>query len=252
MIQRDSLVSFLNEYLEVGSIGDYSWNGLQVEGTAQVEKVVCAVDSGIETFAAGRDAGADFIIVHHGLFWKKNDPRIIGWAKKRIEILLKNDLSLYACHLPLDRHVVVGNNARLLAILDATITAPFSPMEGNNIGWIGEVKESRSFESIVGRLEKALLSKCTSLAFGRRDIRTIAAVSGGGGMGCFNDALAAGVDCYITGEETEVYHIAKDAGMNVIFAGHHASETVGVKALADIVKKECKVEAEFIDIPTGL
>ena len=192
------------------------------------------------------------LIVHHGHFWSNHNPSISGWSKERISILYDNDISLYASHLPLDRHKEVGNNAELLKILGASIKKEFLHHKGKNIGWLGERKKAISITEVEKKLNEQIDAKCIVLPFGKKNIKTIAVCSGGGSYGGFYEALALGADLYITGDTAEVYYTAKDSGMNVIFAGHHSTETVGLKALSKVLKKKLKIETTFIDLPTGL
>ena len=251
MAKLYDVVKFLDNYLENDSIKDDSFNGLQFEGKREVNKVLFAVDAGIETFKKAEELEADMVVVHHGHFWEKLNPCITGFAKKRFEILFKNQISLYAAHLPLDKHREVGNNAQLLDILKAKITEGFAEFDGQSISYAGIVNET-TVENIKEILEEKLNTKCYALEFGSEKIEKIAVCSGGGGLKVFNQALDLKPDLYITGEQTELYHLAKDAGINVIFAGHHATETLGVKALSKVVKENFDVEVEFVDIPTGL
>ena len=166
--------------------------------------------------------------------------------------LLENEISLYASHLPLDKHPVVGNNAQLLKILGFDIASPFGFYHGQPISFVGKSKTGISREQIIKELENKLNAECKVLPFGPEKISTIAVCSGGGSIATFMEALYLGVALYLSGDSTEIYHLAKDARMNVIFAGHHATETVGVKALAEIVEKEIGVDTIFVDIPTDL
>ena len=176
----------------------------------------------------------------------------MGWAKKRLDVLSSSGLSLYASHLPLDRHKVVGNNAQIIKLLGGSIEDEFLFQSGKNIGWTGRLKKSTDIEIITKKLEEGLNSQPTVLSFGRKKIDTVAVCSGGGGYGGFYEALSKGVDLYITGDAIEIYYTAKDAGMNVIFAGHHTTETIGLEALQKVVDKKMKTSSVFIDLPTGL
>jgi dinuclear metal center YbgI/SA1388 family protein len=246
------VVGFLDTYLKIDDIQDSSWNGLQFEGNSKVEKIAFAVDASVESFEKAAEENADMLIVHHGHFWQSHNPSISGWSKERIDLLYKNNLSLYACHLPLDRHKEVGNNAELLELLGAPIKEEFLFHKGKNIGWVGERKRAASISDIEQILNDNLKTSCIVLPFGKKNIKTIAVCSGGGSYGGFYEALTLGADLYITGDTAEIYYTAKDSGMNVIFAGHHATETAGLKALSKVVKKKIKVDTVFIDLPTGL
>ena len=193
------------------------------------------------------------IIVHHGMFWKSGNPSIKSWVKKRIEFLLQHKISLYASHLPLDKHPEVGNNAQLLKILNFEKEKDFGWYNGEQISFIGKTKKPKTIDEIEKTLQEKTDATCKILPFGPEKISTIAVCSGGGAsFGIFMEAVNQNVDLYLTGDSTEMYHVAKDIGINVIFAGHHATETVGVKALSEIVKEKFDIETVFVDIPTGL
>jgi dinuclear metal center YbgI/SA1388 family protein len=252
MTKLANIVESLNNYLKIYDIKDTCWNGLQLEGTSEVKKIAFAVDASIETFKIAIEKQADLIVVHHGHFWHTQNPSITSWARERIDILYKHQMSLYACHLPLDRHRIVGNNARLLKLLRVAIKSEFLLHEGKNIGWIGMTKRAVSLKQIGRKLNTELNTNCIVLPFGKEKVKTIAVCSGGGGYGGFYEALNSGVDLYITGDAIEVYYTAQDSKMNVIFAGHHATETLGLKALAEVVKRKFRIHCMFIDLPTGL
>ena len=226
MPQLKKVVYFLDQYLNIDDIKDTCWNGLQFEGRSEVKKIAFAVDASIETFEQAIQKRADLIVVHHGHFWHTQNPSMVGWAKERIGILFKHQTSLYACHLPLDRHRIVGNNAQLLKLLGANITNEFLLHKGRNIGWIGTIKRPVPLREIERKLNAELNTNCIVLPFGKERVKTVAVCSGGGGYGGFYEALNLGIDLYITGDAIEAYYSAKDSKMNVIFAGHHATETV--------------------------
>lgn len=250
MAKLKEIVKFLDQYLETDKFED--WDGLQIEGKPEVKKIVFAVDASIDTFREAIKCGADLIVVHHGLFWKSANPSYTGFYKERIDLLQKNKISLYASHLPLDRHKIVGNNAELLKLLGAKITKEFFKYGNFNIGWIGECKKPITIKYIAEKLKTELNAKCIILPFGKEKIKTIAVCSGGGGYEPFFEAFNKKADLYLGGEAIDIYSLAKDAKFNVIFAGHHATETAGAKALSKVVKNNFKLETIFIDIPTGL
>lgn len=252
MVNLMKIVNFLDKYLKINDIEDFSWNGLQIEGKSNVKKIALAVDDGVETFKKSAEVGADMVIVHHGQFWRDANPSIVSWNKKRIDMLYKNNISLYVAHLPLDRHEDVGNNVQLLKLLGARINKEFLDYKGKNISWMGDFKNGAKLEDIVKKLNSKLNTKCVVLNFGKKVIKTIGVCSGGGDYKQFFEALNKKLDLYLTGDINEVYHAVKDAGINVIFAGHHATETVGLKALSKVINKKFKVETVFIELPTGL
>jgi dinuclear metal center YbgI/SA1388 family protein len=252
MEKLDRIVEFLDSYLDIASFKDTSYNGLQIEGKPEVKKILFAVDSGSLTFKYAADRGADMVVVHHGNFWQGTNPSLAGWNLRRLEPLLTNRISLYACHLPLDAHPVVGNNAQLLKILGAKISEPIFVHEGKNISWTGKFRKPVPLKAIAGKLEKRLCTRIRILPFGPDDVKTMALCSGGAGYAGFAEALNKKVDLYLTGDGIDVFHTARDAGINVIFAGHHATETVGVQALMKVVAERFSVKTIFADIKTGL
>ncbi len=251
MAELKKIVEFLDEYLNHANIKDSSFNGLQFEGNQKVDKIMFAVDAGIDTFNKAVELGANMIVVHHGQFWDKNNPSIKGFSKERMKILFENDISLYVSHLPLDMHREVGNNAQLLNLLGAEIVKEFGEMDGQYISYVGKV-DGMTIDEVKDILDDSLGTDCHVLDFGKTEIKSIAVCSGGGGLKIFGQAVDLNPDLYITGEQTEIYHLAKDSGINVIFAGHHATEIVGVKALSKVVSEKFDVSVEFVDLPTGL
>lgn len=244
---------YLDTFLENCGIKDDSWNGLQVEGKEEIDKVLFAVDAGVETFERAIELGADMIVVHHGLFWKSSNPSISKWNKNRVKLLLDNQISLYVSHLPLDKHGEVGNNIELLKILGFEKESDFGWYSGQTISFTGQTQEPKTIDQIKSILEQKIGSKCKILPFGPEKISRIAVCSGGGAsFPLFMEAVNMGVDLYLTGDSTEMYHVAKDIGINVIFAGHHATETLGVKALSRVIKEKFGIETIFVDMPTGL
>lgn len=244
------ITSFLDEYLEIEKFNDTSNNGLQVEGEKEIEKIAFAVDACLETFERAAKIDANLIVAHHGLIWGGIDY-IRGILFRRLKFLIEKGISLYAAHLPLDVHKEVGNNAMLLKMLDLEPKESFGEYKGVKIGWIGEFDEPKLLDEIVNTVETKLNVKANVLEFGDKKIKRVAAVSGKGAFS-LNEAIENGLDLLITGEaEHEAYHIAKEGKINVIFAGHYATETLGVKALMDVIKQKFDVDVEFIDIPTG-
>jgi dinuclear metal center YbgI/SA1388 family protein len=247
-MKLDEVVQFLDEYLRINEWDDKSRNGLQVEGSSEVEKIAFAVDACMESFEGAQRVGADMLIVHHGLVWGGIEY-VRGITARRLKFLLENGISLYAAHLPLDAHPEVGNNVQLLKIVGAEIDEPFGVYHGKTIGYAGIVDSS--IEDIASMIEKTLNTEAKLLRFGEDEVRRVGVVSG---KGVFAISQAIGkLDLFITGEaEHEAYHVAKEGGLNVIFAGHYATETVGVKALMEVVREKLGIEVEFVDVPTGL
>jgi len=254
MVKLKELVEFLDDYLAIGDVNDKSWNGLQIEGKEEVKKILFSVDACTETFKRAADEKADMIIVHHGHFWSVMDPSLKGWTKERVKFLLDNNISLYACHLPLDRHKEIGHNAELIKLLGGEITDEFYEIDGKNISWIGKLKKHLSIKEVEDILKSKLDAKCKVLHFGEEFIKTVAVCSGGGGYPGFFEALSKKdkIDLYLTGDSIDVYQVTKDSKFNVIFAGHYATETLGIKALAKVAEEKFEVKTVFGNIPTGL
>ncbi|MDA1169449.1 MAG: Nif3-like dinuclear metal center hexameric protein [bacterium] len=252
MVERNIVTSYLHELLPTKSIEDPSWNGLQVEGKESVQTIVVGVTAGKELFSRAIDVGADYIVVHHGHFWKYGTPALTGWEKRRIDMLLDHKISLYASHLPLDKHPEIGNNSQILQLLHAEITGDFVTHGDETSSYTGMITRGKHIEEITEILEAGLETTCIALPFGPPIIRTVAVCSGSGGYKAFAEALDKKVDLFITGDTAEIYNDAKDSGTNVIFAGHHASERLGIKALGQLLQKTFEIKVEFIDVATGL
>jgi len=250
-MKRVNLVAYLDKLLAIGEFGDNSWNGLQFEGKDEVKKVVSAVDAGVEIFEKAAEMKADFLMVHHGQFWTGSNPSLVGWNKKRVDVLYEHQISLYGAHLPLDRHAEFGNNALLLQMIGAEKTGDFLEHRGTPIGWTGRLENEKSASELSRVLARQIGEPLKVLDFGKT-VKTVAVCSGGGGYGAVFEAIGLGVDLLITGDTAEVYQTAKDAGLNVIFAGHHGTEIVGVRALGEHVAEKFGVEFEWLDVETGL
>lgn len=250
-MKRDDLVSYLDDYLQIKAIEDSSNNGLQVEGGPEVSCLALAVDAGIASFEGAKAAGADLLIVHHGLFW--GEPLMVtGIHRQRLRHLLDAGLSLYAAHLPLDFHDEVGNNVTLAQWLGLAEVTPFGDYKGQLAGVVGKLSASLSLDEFVSELERVLGEPAVKVwPFGASSVRRVGIISGGGGSFA-HQAAAAGVDVYLTGEMSHsVYHQAQELGLNVVYGGHYATETAGLKALADHLVERFGLETVFLDLPTG-
>jgi dinuclear metal center YbgI/SA1388 family protein len=246
-----ALVEYLDELLRINDIEDESLNGLQVENTGTVNRVALAVDASAEAFEKAKDIGADFIFVHHGLFWSKPFP-LRGPMYKRIRTLIQSNVALYAAHLPLDLHSEFGNNVQVEKILGWSIAGDFGEYHGSIIGKEIRFKKPVPLSIIVNDMESKLDCEVRVWDFGKKNVSRLGYVSGGG-LGLLEQAVKADLDVFITGEPRHgSYWIAKEAGINVIFGGHYATETLGVKAVGDHINKQFGLETVFIDLPTGL
>lgn len=249
-LPRAELVAYLDEYLAAAGWRDKALNGLQVEGRETVARVGLATDAAMATFALAEQARVDFLIVHHGLFWGAPVP-IVGPMRARVAALLDCGISLYASHLPLDGHAEVGNNAVLARLLGLEDLQPFGVWDGRAIGCSGRLAQPLEPIELAGRLEALLGAKPDVLAFGRGTIERVAVVSGDAAE-LVEEAARAGLDALVTGETRhQAWHPALESGIHLIFAGHYATETVGVRALGDHLAERFGLETVFLDVPTG-
>jgi dinuclear metal center YbgI/SA1388 family protein len=242
-----NITSFLNKTLRIRSIKDSSVNGLQVRSrkTGAIDKVGFAVDGCISTFEKARSLEVDLLVVHHGIKWRPQKDRDL--ANKRAAYLKKCNLALYAAHLPLDLHEEYGNNMQLSLVLELQELRRFGRYHGIKIGYAGTFATPISPSAVAARLSKQLKSTCRVLGFGKKSIRSIGIVSGGGGS-ILTDAVKEQLDCFLVGEiDLAVYNAAKEYGMNLIVAGHYATETVGVRALMPLVRKAFSVDTVFVE-----
>ena len=250
-MNRDELVSFLNEYLQISAYPDKSSNGLQVEGKPEVERVAFAVDTTLRTIKRAAEAKADMLVVHHGMIWG-GLGYITGIHYKRLKALLENGINLYVAHLPLDAHPEVGNNVELLRLLGLEAKGPFGEYKGVPVGFWGEFEEPQPIEKVAQIIAEKLDTTVRTYEFGKRDIKTVGAVSGAGAF-ALEEAWRRGIDLLVTGEFTHSdYLTAVDLPQSVLVAGHYKTETLGVRALMKVVKEKFGLEVFFIDEPTGL
>lgn len=253
-ISRDDLVKFLDTELDLAAFpGDVSNNGLQIEGTAEVRKALFAVDGCQQVFDIAVKEQADFIFVHHGLSWGGGLKRWTNINAARFSTLFKNDISLYAAHLPLDAHKVLGNNAVLSDIVNLQERKNFFNYDGCDIGFSGIIPEEITLEALAQKLSSAVGGNYLLRGNPDKVCRKVAIVSGGGGVDSVMDAAKCGCDLLITGEmEHIMHHVARETGVAVIALGHYASETTGPRALMQAVKEKFGIETVFADCPTGL
>lgn len=251
VVTRDALVAYLDEYLRVAEARDYGENGLQVEGAAEIRSLAFAVDASRAAIEQAVRGGAQMLIVHHGLFWGK-PLRIVGAHRRRVKALLDADCSLYGVHLPLDRHPEVGNNAELARLLDLEIAGPLGDAFGAPVGFVATPRAALAFDDLVERFRMAVGAPVLVQPGGPEVVRRVGIISGGA-AGEISAAAAAGCDTYVTGETSHsAYHDAAEQGINVIYGGHYATETVGLAALATHVEARFGLGWVFIEGPTGL
>ena len=251
-MKRDELVAWLDEYLNVNAIKDVSHNGLQVESPDEIRKVAFAVDATIASFEKAVESKADMLVVHHGLLWSE-PVKLTGPHFTRIKTLIHGNCGLYASHLPLDLHAEVGNNAQIAKMLELMNLKPFGEYHGVMIGCGGSLPKPGKLESLVNTLKiRTGQEPLRVLDFGPSLASRVAIVSGGAPE--FAEAAAhEGYDTYITGDaQHQFYHTAYEYKINLVFGGHYATETFGVKALEQKVKEKFGLETVFLDLPTGL
>ena len=244
------LIDYLDNTLDIKTIPDDSLNGLQVENTGYVNKVALAVDVSLEAIKMAKKENADFLLVHHGLFWR-NPIHITGATYQRIKHLMKADIALYAVHLPLDIHPELGNNAQIEDVLGWPVYDDFGMYHGLMLGKEVRFSDPVPLKNITKRIHDRLHIEPIVWAFGPEKITRLGYISGGA-ISILPDAIQEGMDAYITGETRHAsYWEAKEAGIHVIFAGHYKTETLGVKAVGRKLEDEFGLETVFIDLPTG-
>ncbi|MDR3055746.1 MAG: Nif3-like dinuclear metal center hexameric protein [Zoogloeaceae bacterium] len=245
-MNRKELERFLDTLLESAKFSDYSPNGLQVEGRAEVRRVVTGVTASQELIDEAVRREADALIVHHGFFWKGESPRVIGYRRARLATLLAHDLNLFAYHLPLDAHPEIGNNAGWGAAMGWRARGRFGQQE---LGCWGEPAQPCSLSELADALALKLEHRPLVIGDETREIRRIAWCSGGA-QGYIEEALTLGVDAYLSGEISEqTPHIARENNIAYLACGHHASERFGPRALALRLQEELGLECVFVDCP---
>jgi len=246
-----TIVAHCDKILRTREIGDYDGaaNGLQVENSGAVTKIAATVDASLATIKLAIEAKADLLIVHHGLFWSARQP----WTEKNYELLklcVENDLAIYSSHLPLDAHPKIGNNAQLCSALGLKNLKQFFESHGQKIGFKSQTKISRS--ELAARLERAIGAKPKIIPGGKINCEKIGIATGGAGAE-LKIAADEGVDTFITGEGPHwTYAVAEELKLNVLYGGHYATETFGVKALTAELSQRFTVPWIFLDHPTGL
>lgn len=246
------LVAYLDEYLKIEELPDSpgAENGLQVQNRAgTVKSVVACTDACQATIDAAAERGADLMIVHHGLFWAGLRP-LTGRNYRRVRALLDHDIALYSAHIPLDAHPEVGNNIQLARAIELEVQGEFGEWEGHPIGFHGTTDVTRA--ELAGRVEATLGVAPFVIPCGPERVRRVGVVTGGASS-LISQARDAGLDTFITGEGPHyTYFDAEEWGLNVFYAGHYATETLGVKALAKHLEERFDLDWEFVDHPTGL
>lgn len=251
-MQRNKLITYLDNYLQIADIKDYGPQGQQVEtDNENIKRIALAVDTAPPVIKAAADWQADMLLVHHGILWRSVE-RIAGPLGERVRLLLQHGINLYAAHLPLDAHQEVGNNAVLAQMLGVEVADWWGAPTGVPLGVIGPVAGSPTLKQMVSKIESKLNSPVRVLPHGPEQIKTMAILSGFGADEIAT-VKALGADTYLTGETSHAnYWAAADHGLNVIYAGHYATETVGVQALGQHLAAKFEIEVKFFDFPTNM
>ena len=250
-VSLHKIVQYCDQMLRTTEVADHdrAFNGLQVENRNGIQRIAAAVDASLATIRLAIEAKASLLVVHHGLFWSAMHP----WTSTRYEamrLLLENDLAIYSSHLPLDVHPKLGNNARLCSELGLRELKPFFFERGQHIGL--QCRKRISISELQERVKNATGAKTLLIPGGPNNCQRIGVVTGGAGSEV-KKAAAEGVDTFITGEGPHwTYSLAEELGINVIYGGHYATETFGVKALSEHLSGKFKLPWTFLDHPTGL
>jgi dinuclear metal center YbgI/SA1388 family protein len=248
-VDLEALVSYLDAYLESPGTPDFGPNGLQVEGRKEVRKVVTGVSACLELFERATAAGADAVLVHHGLFWDGQPSTLVGFRYRRVAELVRAGVSLIAYHLPLDRHPEVGNNALAARALGLVDLEPFAEHAGLPVGFRGRYEEPVPFQTFRDRCRKLFGQEPEVFAGGPERVARVGIVSGGAQREVYT-AIGDGLDAFVTGEVSEwVMNVAREAGIHYLACGHYATERLGIRALGEKVAERFGVEVEFVDVP---
>lgn len=253
MASIHALIAHLDALLEPAAFRDYGPNGLQVPGAAEVTRVVSGVSAHRELIESAIARRAELVLVHHGLFWESMPPGLTPTLAGRLRLLFRHDVNLAAYHLPLDAHPELGNNALLAFALGCERHESFAEMRGRPIGRIGEMGgDGIPAAELFSRVRAVTGREPLVFAAGPERVRRIGIVSGGAAK-VLPEAIALGLDAFLTGEPTEpVMAEAREAGIHFIAAGHYATETFGVRALGERLAEHFGVEHVFVDVPNPI
>jgi dinuclear metal center YbgI/SA1388 family protein len=245
MARRDDILEFARELLDLDAFDDYGPMGLQVAGAEEVTKVAAAVSSSLELFRRAADTGAQLIIVHHGLLWNADSRVIDRTMRRRLQALFDADITLAAYHLALDAHPEIGNNVLLAEMLGIE-----TPERALDLGYGGSLGRPLSLEELAARLQESTGREPQVFDGGPRRIERVAVITGGAAK-LFPQVAGLGFDAFVTGEPSEpTLHAARELGTHFLAGGHYATETFGIKALAERIAEGFEVDWEFLDLPT--
>jgi dinuclear metal center YbgI/SA1388 family protein len=250
---RNEIIAFCDDLLEIDGYGDYGPNGLQVPGRVEVGRVATAVSAHLASIEAAIDAGADLLLTHHGLFWDFHPRALTEAMAARLKLALGTGLSVAGYHLPLDGHPEIGNNAMIVRQLGfETVPGELGQVKGRYIGAIGQRSDPIAIDELTALVAKELDREPLVFADGPAAVSTIGVITGAGASD-IHEAIALGLDAFLTGEPAEhVMADAREGGINFISAGHYATETCGIRALGELVARRFEVEHVFLDIPNPI
>lgn len=246
-VNRDALIKYLGQTLDINRFRDFCPNGLQVEGKPQIARLVSGVTANLALIEAAIDSGADALLAHHGYFWRGEDARVVGQKHKRLKLLLAHDINLLAYHLPLDMHAQFGNNAQLALQLGLIPEARFGE---DDLGWLGRAQavELRTVADLAQVVERKLGRAPLVIGDAQQPLGQIGWCTGAA-QSLLGDAIAAGAQTYLSGEISEpTVHLAREAGVAYLACGHHATERYGVQALGAHLASQFGIAHQFIDI----
>ena len=247
MIKRDGLAQYLENFLSTRTYNDYAPNGLQVEGKDTIKRICTAVTASFDVITEAVKWQADALLVHHGYFWRGEDPIIVGIKRQRISKLLSHNMSLFAYHLPLDCHLELGNNACLAQLLALNSINTHKVGNTEHLLWSGLLAKPMSASALSEFIGNKLGRTPLHIAGNDKDIASIAWCSGGA-QDYIDQAHKLGVDAYLSGEVSErTYYQAKELGIHYYSGGHHATERYGIRALGQHLADHFKLEHLFID-----
>ena len=246
-VPLQTLVALLDKTLAFEACRDASNNGLQIANSGTVTKVVAGVDASLRLLKEAAACGADCVVCHHGLSWGDSLKRITGLNHRLVSFAIQQNIAVYAVHLPLDAHPRYGNNAQLCKALGLTHLTPAFAYHGETIGFTASYPQAIPFAAFCDRVRRAVNPDIRVLDFGKRSVKTVGVVSGGA-SDMIDQAAELGMDAYLTGEPSlQGYNQAEHLNQNTVFAGHYATETFGVRALAKLITRKLRLPAEFVD-----
>ena len=247
-MKKNDLLAALADKMAIDTFEDVSNNGLQVDSRrTEIGKVVTGVDATLPLFKAAAESGADLVICHHGISWGDSLKRIAGLNYELVKFLMDHDLALWACHLPLDAHPVLGNNAGICAALGLVERKPFGEYHGNTIGFSGRLPSPLSCEAFANLVRDKIGGNLHTALFGKETIETVGVISGGA-ANMAGQAADAGFDAYVDGEmDLASYNLCLQRGLNMFAPGHYATERFGVRALGGWIERTFGIEHQFVD-----